>query len=166
MKVALKIGLFVVLALAVAGCGGGSGPAAGTRGFGPFELALSSPKTIYALGEQVPFSFTVKNVTSKTVTAVGGGCDVLLRIITQDGQDVTHAPACAAAGFTVQLGPGETKEFLPLWDQKLDAGGFAPSGKDTIRAWINLKVIDGQDIPDAEIERDLSSNPLIITVTP
>ena len=160
---------FFVLLISVllSGCGEGNNTIAAnqTGHFGSLEFALTTTKTTFTRGEQVPLIFTVKNTGSQTVNLVGGGCMTLFKVI-QRGQDISPGFACGAGGYTFSLAPGETRTFNTTWDQKDPNGDLVPAGQDTITMWLTAGNVNGTQLTDLEAEQDLSSNPIQITVTP
>jgi hypothetical protein len=158
--------LAMILSLLLSGCGGGdSTTATGNRRFGPLEFALTTTKTTFARGEQVPLTFTVKNTSQRTVTAIGGGCVDLWRVI-QGGRDITPPSGCGAAGYMFTFAPGETKTFNDTLDLRDANNNIEPAGVDVITVWFTAGNINGTDMTDAQVEHNLAANPIQITVTP
>ncbi|MES2465224.1 MAG: hypothetical protein V4671_32050, partial [Armatimonadota bacterium] len=123
----------------LSGCGGSSStaitnnpnpnPPQVTRGqYGPLQFTLSTTKTVFAVGETVPFVFTITNTGSETVSGFAGdrfgresgdliGADILrdgARIWTKDGLTLGGTGSLSRVSFN----PGESRRFEFSWSQK------------------------------------------------
>ncbi len=159
--------LVIMLVALLTGCGGdGSTPALNqNRRFRSLEFALTTPKTTYAHGEQVPMTFTVKNIGSQKVSMVGGDCEVFFKI-RQGSLSFDPDIGCGASGYIIDLDPGQTKTYNLEWDQMDGHGSLVQAGQDTITVWLTAGNIDGTLLSKAETEQNLAANPIQIIVTP
>ncbi|MES2462757.1 MAG: hypothetical protein V4671_19420 [Armatimonadota bacterium] len=113
----------------LSGCGGGSSttlsnpnsnPPQVTRGqSGPLQFTLSTPKTIYAVGEDVNIEYTLTNTGSEpfdVFQCIGLGDAHALQGETHIWTDVRSGGAGCGAR---PLAPGETqRDSISTWDQR------------------------------------------------
>ena len=159
--------VFALPILLLTGCGGGSSSTSATpvdtnsttstRTYNDLQFTLSTTKATFR-GEQVPLTFTVKNIGSQTISATGGGCNVLLRVL-QGTQIIGPEPAsCGAGGYTSTLNSGESKTYTTMWSQKDVNGNQVASGIYTLRVWTTAGNINGSDLTADQTETNLSAS--------
>jgi len=141
-----------------------NGPVVSTpRQFGSLEFTLSATKAVYARGEQVPLTFTVKNVGTQTITATIGACDFFGTKVTQAGNLVWQkSGGCGASTVQVTIMPGETKTYSYAWDQKDLQGNSVGSGRYTIKSWFNG--FNEPTLPAGNQETNEFANPIDIII--
>ena len=134
------VSIFIaLLAVTLTGCGGGSGTTAVTaRRFGSLEYTLTTTKTTFAHGEQVPLTFTVRNVGSQTINVILGACEPFDTKVTSGSavvwQDsLTHG--CGTEVTFIAIAPGETKTYTYTWPQADQQGNQIPAGSYTLTSW-------------------------------
>jgi hypothetical protein len=163
----------LLILILLAGCGGGeTSPANGlvrspSRQFGNLEFSLSAPKTIYARGENVPLTFTVKNIGTQTITADFGSPFPYTMQITQGKQVVREYPpgTTPMVGLRLTFAPGETKTFTKAWDQHYALQSLEASpGPYQVNAWLRADQIDSTSFPQEQAKVQLSANPINITL--
>jgi hypothetical protein len=107
-------------ALVLLGCGSG-GLTPGPRQVGDFEMNLVLDKPVYAPGEPVAATFTVKNLYTQTLDFDIGPCYDFVSEIEHVGPfDPSGGPPVGCAGVTHKfiLQPGEPRSYSVIWDQK------------------------------------------------
>jgi len=136
------------------------------RQFGDLEFTLSAPKTMYARGENVPLTLSVKNVGTQTITAHFGSPVAQVLQVKQGSQVIWEFPqGTAAVGMTLTFAPGETRTFAQDWDQRYSQGGpTAAPGPYQVEAWLNSLQI-GNTLYTREVAQvQLNANPIGIAI--
>lgn len=137
------------------------------RQFGSLEFTLSATKAVYARGEQVPLTFTVKNVGMQTVN-VTIATPAFDATITQNNQLVWQYTTSPLAGGgtgvirTISIDPGVAETLDFTWDQKDQQGNSVMSGRYVVKAWFYPRSIDNTSVSQIQVESDLASNPIQI----
>jgi hypothetical protein len=164
-KLAGLIGAATVCALA-AGCGGGDTTAgSASRQFG-FEFALTTPKAAFSRGEQVPFTFTVKNTTNISIVTTYPTSSIFMMQATLDGQVKWFDPQGGFEPKPLTYVPGETKTFNVTWPQTDINGVAVPVGVYTVAAWVPAISINGTVISPQYAQANLAAAPIQITLQP
>lgn len=160
-RLAVAMGLICMPLLS--GCGGG-----GSSRFSMLQFGLSSTKAVYARGEAVPLTFTVKNTGTNPVAFVFGSGSTHTFKVEQSGQLVFQPFFGGGAVITqISLAAGETKalsDSLTRWTQVDMQGNQVADGQYTIRAYLVECGVDGATVTAEEAERDLAAEPALITI--
>jgi hypothetical protein len=164
--------LSLMLSVLIAGCGGGNGSASALttnssvpRSVRGLTFTLSTTRSTFARGEQVPLTLTITNTGTSPANAIGGGCNAMYKVI-QGTHDITASLGCAQGGYMVTIAAGGTKTYTMLWNQRDDNGNVVSSGQDSITAWFTALNIDGTQYTAAEAQQQFTTNPVQITVAP
>ena len=158
----------MILLTLLIGCGNGGGTtsATGARRFGSLEFKLTTPKTTYALGEQVSFAFSARNVGAQAVQTNADGCDRAF-YVTQGGTRIAGVTGCASQDFASStIAPGDAKTNNFTWDQKDFQGNQVPPGQYAIVGWLDVVSIDGTLVSTDQARQNLASNPIQVTIGP
>lgn len=86
------------------------------------SVAISSEEV--AVGESVTITTMIRNDAGKPVTIAANKCGPAFRVTTVTGKEVPLANpmACSAMAQSVTLAPGETFQFLDVWDGRDRSG--------------------------------------------
>jgi hypothetical protein len=163
----------LLILILLVGCGSGgtllvnSQARSLSRQFGNLEFNLSAPKTLYTRGENVPLTFTIKNISTQTVTAGFGSPFPYDIQVTQGKQVLWEFPPGTVPVVALRLtfAPGETKTFTQAWDQHYSLQGpDAPPGPYQVHAWLRADQIDSASFLPEEAKVQLRANPINITL--
>ena len=120
----------------LAGCGGGDGITGGnlnsplvTRGqYGALQFTLSTTKSVFSVGEEVPFVFTITNTGSQPALFGDAGPPYTARIARGDTLiwDRYYGYGFGAGFMMATLAPGESRRYDFSWQQKNSAFQQAP----------------------------------------
>ena len=155
-------------------CGGDNSPAAPNgpvvstpRQFDNLVFTLSVPKATYAKGEQVPLTFTVKNVGTQTLAVGLGACDWFDTKVITGSRLLWQKSVGSGCGGHVQplsIAPGETKTFNYSWLQIDQQGIQVPTGQYSIKSWFQpMSPADPNPSPEKQ-EANEFANPIQITL--
>jgi hypothetical protein len=93
---------------------------------GPIIVTVVADKAVYDRGESVRFTLSIMNTTSESVTrTMPGGQDYDLIVRTLDGSEVwrwSRSRVFTDAIREVSFGPGQTKTYSEIWDQRTNTG--------------------------------------------
>lgn len=168
----------VCLLILLTGCGGGGSSSSGsssnngsvttTGQYQTLRFTLTAPKRVYARGEAVTLTFTVKNTGTQTATLVSPRFSALLTV-GQNNQMIWRQAPGGGGGINLSftLLPGETKVFNPSWLQVSNGGNVThpetpvSSGRYLVKAYLDSISVDGASVND---EQQLSAAPLEVEV--
>jgi flagellar hook assembly protein FlgD len=97
-----------------------------------FEFTLSTPRSAYPAGEEIPFEMVLRNTSSRQQTLTfRSGQDFELVVRNENGDEVWRWSTGRV--FTQQIrevtfAPGEARRFSATWDQRSNAGQPVPPG--------------------------------------
>lgn len=152
------------------GCGGNStmqGPIISqARQFMNLEFRVSATKAAYNRGEEIPLTFTVKNLSAQTINATASNAGGYVIEVRQEGERVWYYPTGGGAMITpISIASGETKTYEVPWNQKhILTNAEVASGQYTIRAWLDVAQVDNAGFTETEAATDLAANPIEITI--
>lgn len=161
----------LTIAALLAGCGGGGGTApaptalTSTGQFRSLQFTLTTQSS-FARGQQVPFTFSMKNTeTQPVVIDIGPAPDFT---ITRNGQ-VVYQDSLKFGTFggyhVYSLGPGETISDNLTWSGKDLQDQAVPPGQYTLKVWARLGGVEGTTFTsEAMLEDSLTAPPVTITV--
>ena len=165
--------LLAVLGLLPLGCGNGDGFVDGpvvsvTRRFEDIEFTLSLPKSRYVLGEEIPMSFTVKNVGIKTIDIVQSGPPYQFQALL-GSQIVWLSSRASIGGFTTtSIAPNTSKVFNTIWSQRtptdIIGNPSVSAGNYTLSVWLTLLSLEGREFSPEQEKNDLSATPIEISI--
>jgi hypothetical protein len=143
LRKAAILPVMILLSALVSGCGGGSNTIAASNGSAPrrsgsLEYTLTTTKMTFARGEQVPLTFTVRNVSMQTVNVELGACDWFDTKVVNGSQVLWQQSFTHICGSTIQplsIAPNETKTFSYSWPQTDQQGRQVPSGRYSLASW-------------------------------
>ena len=166
------LGLATFALFALAGCGGGDGsvtpPAltSVTRSASNLELIVSLPKSTFARGEGVPFTMTVKNVSTQTlqVDYNSPSADPLIK---QGTGIVWNSMSGVPSPRDTQLTPGQVLTFTGTWNQVDSSNAQVPAGNYTFQGWFDARAVNGVSFSGNDVAiTTFYTNPVSLTVLP
>ena len=166
------LGLAALALFALTGCGGGDGNVVApvltstARSASNLELTVSLPKSTYARGEAVPFTMTVKNVSTQTV-GVDYNSPSAYPLIKQGASLVWSSVSGVSSPRTTQLTPGQTLTFTGTWAQVNSSEAQVSAGNYTFQGWFDVAAVNGVVV--GGVEQALSTfytNPVSFTILP
>jgi hypothetical protein len=168
--------LIVLLPIFFAGCSGGNDSVAVAvpvnsmpRTVGALEFTVSTTRATFARGEQVPLTFSVRNIGTSTVHAILGACDYFDVRVSRGNQviwQLSRTHGCGGLILEVAIAPGETKTYTSEWPQTDQDDNPVPAGQYTITTWYQPYDPGSTDLPPGNQEVNESANPIQISVTP
>lgn len=169
------IGGFSVLEL-LHGCGGsGSGspsdpnvPLIARGQYGAIQFTLTTTKSVFARGEEIPFVFAISN-TGTEPFVYGTGSPRYGTLIFQGNTPIwdSHFGLGLIADSIVTLAPEETKRYEFTWSQKNSKFTDAPEAQvspGVYQVTTLANMIPGGSGVDPETSSQLSAGPLSITI--
>lgn len=172
MKPALSFIALLIVSMLMMGCDSSgtfliNNPVSSTpRQFAGLEFTVSASKSRYARGEDVPLTFTVKNVTSQTLTAEAGSPLPIVGRVTRSGAFVWEPEVgTVGAGTTFTLAPGESLTFQRTWNQRyLLSGQAVPPDQYQARFWFTPNRVNGTVYTTDQAQANLATNFVDIVV--
>ena len=168
------------LGLGGTGCGSGSSPtsnngpvASAVKQTGDLQFTLTTPKTTYARGEAIPFTFTVTNVGAQTASVVNQYYQFRVTTVFQGSQLIYSSPVSAAtAFFGFSLPTGASRSESASWDQKDSSGQQVAAGQYALSSYAPVNSVNGtiflatlpHDQWFAFWQANFASNPVTITI--
>ena len=170
------LGLAALALFALPGCGGGDSNvvappvlASTARTASNLELTVSLPKSTFARGEDVSFTMTVKNVSTRTLP-VQYSDPSALPLIKQGSNIIWALSGGASSVREARLAPGQVLRFSSIWRQTqnpVPGETLVPAGGYTLQGWFDA--ISVNEIVVGGVEQALSTlytNPVSFTVLP
>ena len=154
----------VVLALAACGGKGDSSLVTTTRQSQSFQISLTTRNTA-RLGDTVPITFTVKNLSTETTTVMLGGAPEAISQVKQGNVEIwnwaTGKAFPAVLPSPQSIAANETRTYDLSWNQKDNAGNSVAAGSYTINAWFNTASVNGNTVSP---QTDLAAEPITIVI--
>ena len=166
-------GLAILALFALTGCGGGNSNVVApvltstARSANNLELTVSLPKATFARGEGVPFTMTVKNISTQTLP-IEYGDPSALPLIKQGNNFIWGAPDDVPSVKVAQLAPGQRLTFTGTWEKTQTRNQLpAPSGTYSLQGWFNIFRVNGVFLSDNSVALyTFYTNPVSFTILP
>jgi hypothetical protein len=149
----------------LSGCGGGNSNTPANALQRGFEFNLTTPKTTYKRGEDLQFTFTVKNNTPASITTTRDFGLYMIQATLGD-QVLWYEPQGGIEPKPVTYAPGETKTFDDVWRQVDINNNPVPFGTYTISAWLPVTSVNGEVIAPQYALTNLSAHSIEVTLQP
>jgi hypothetical protein len=155
----------------IAGCGGGAATSNSPvvsfpRRSGSLVYTVATNKAVYARGEPVMITFTVRNVGDKQVEVLRGACEFFNTAVSRGGLIVwSKLPhGCADPADDIVLGVGETKTYSYDWIQTDEQGAPVAAGEYTLTSWYEPFSVTDPTLAPGNQETNEAALPIQITV--
>ena len=166
LKSVRNISMFALIVSSLTACGGGRDDnlTTTTRQSQSLQISLTT-RSIARLGDTVPITFTITNVSAGTTTVMLGGAPEAISQAKQGNVEIwnwaTGKAFPAVLPYPQSIAPDETRTYDLSWDQKNNAGDQVLRGSYTINAWFNTYNVNGIIITP---QTDLAADPITVVI--